>query len=180
MAFALYQDAEVVVMQMDGWTGCRVTKTPQFSYGPWASILAFEGILFLLALYKAVLHLMQLRTHWTRNSVTDVLLRDNMFYFLVIFITYCMTIISWFTLPPIWMQILGSYTITITCTLGSRLILNIRQASYRHQECINTEEIEYQLRVLSGDQDGSTSQPSSQAEGSDIQQAEAGMSNTTR
>ncbi|KDQ50842.1 hypothetical protein JAAARDRAFT_141370, partial [Jaapia argillacea MUCL 33604] len=89
MAFALYQDAEginsplLVVVQMGSWTGCLVTKPPRFSYGTWASILAFEGILFLFALYKTVLHLMRLRAHWTRDNVTDVLLRDNMFYFLV-------------------------------------------------------------------------------------------------
>ncbi|KDQ49464.1 hypothetical protein JAAARDRAFT_42884 [Jaapia argillacea MUCL 33604] len=183
MSFALYEDVEVIAVRMDNLTGCLVIKSPKFAYGTWASILAFEGVLFFLALYKMVLHLSRLQTHWTRDNVTDVLLRDNMFYFLVIFITYCMTIVSWFTLPPILMQILGSYTITVTCTLGSRLILNIRRASYHHQECVDTKEIEYQLHVLPGDQDESTSQPdipsSSQAEGSGVRQVEAGTSGTT-
>ncbi|KDQ58848.1 hypothetical protein JAAARDRAFT_192430 [Jaapia argillacea MUCL 33604] len=35
-----------------------------------------------------------------------------------------------------------------TCTLGCRLILNIREASYRHEQCLNTQEIEFQLRQL--------------------------------
>ncbi|KDQ56065.1 hypothetical protein JAAARDRAFT_319628 [Jaapia argillacea MUCL 33604] len=121
---------------------------PTQSVGTWLSMMAFEGILFFLVLYKTVIHLLRLNYPWRRNGATEVLLRDNILYFLVIFSIYCFTVIAWFTLPIIWIEVLSSLNVTATCTLGCRLLLNIREASYRHEECVNTEEIDFQLREL--------------------------------
>ncbi|KDQ56085.1 hypothetical protein JAAARDRAFT_320184 [Jaapia argillacea MUCL 33604] len=149
LAFGLYQDLQVIPVRVfDTWTGCIVTKMPEYRVGMWLAIMAYEGILFLLALYKTLLHLFRMNHPWTRNSVADVLLRDNLLYFFVIFSNYCLTVVAWFALPLVWVEILGSFNITVTCTLGCRLILNIREVSYRHQKCVNTAEIEYQLREL--------------------------------
>ncbi|KDQ58907.1 hypothetical protein JAAARDRAFT_646826 [Jaapia argillacea MUCL 33604] len=51
------------------------------------------------------------------------------------------------------LQIMGSFSVTMTCTLGSRLILNIRHASRQHRLCLDTQEIEYQLRSLAPNPD---------------------------
>ncbi|KDQ56056.1 hypothetical protein JAAARDRAFT_319422 [Jaapia argillacea MUCL 33604] len=48
----------------------------------------------------------------------------------------------------IWTEILSYLNITATCTLGCRLMLNIREVSYRHEECVNTQEIAFQLKEL--------------------------------
>ncbi|KDQ56081.1 hypothetical protein JAAARDRAFT_320059 [Jaapia argillacea MUCL 33604] len=149
MAFGLYRDLRAAPVRVfEKWTGCIVTNMPEYRVGMWLAIMAYEGILFLLALYKTLLHLLRMNHPWTRNSVADILLRDNILYFFVIFTNYCLTIVAWFALPFVWVEILGTFNITVTCTLGCRLILNIREVSYRHHQCVNTAEIEYQLREL--------------------------------
>ncbi|KDQ56096.1 hypothetical protein JAAARDRAFT_320431 [Jaapia argillacea MUCL 33604] len=146
--FVMYQDVRVIVVKFGIWTNCVVTQMPAHSIGTYVSMMVFEGILFSLVLYKTVVHLLRLSYLWTRNSATEVLLRDNILYFLVIFSIYCLTVIAWFALPIIWVEVLSSLKVTATCTLGCRLLLDIRDAAYRHEECVNTEEIDFQLREL--------------------------------
>ncbi|KDQ56061.1 hypothetical protein JAAARDRAFT_36856, partial [Jaapia argillacea MUCL 33604] len=146
--FALYEYVLVISFKFGPWTTCAATQMPTIAAGTWLATIAFEGILFFFALYKTVIHLLQLNHPWTRSGATEVLLRDNILYFLVIFSIYCLTAIAWFTFAIIWIEILSSLTIMVTCTLGCRLILNIREVSYRHEECINTQEIDFQLREL--------------------------------
>ncbi|KDQ58856.1 hypothetical protein JAAARDRAFT_646349 [Jaapia argillacea MUCL 33604] len=149
--YALYNRAKwVLALNLDVFHNptCDVTHMPPDAVGPWISAMAFEGILFLLVLYKTVVHLLQLNYPLTRNSVTQVLLRDNIFYFVVVFSIYCLTVLAWYTFPIIWIEIFSNLNVAVTCILGSRLILNIRKASYRYEECVNTQEIEFQLREL--------------------------------
>ncbi|KDQ56053.1 hypothetical protein JAAARDRAFT_36849 [Jaapia argillacea MUCL 33604] len=146
--FALYQDVRVIAVKFDIWTTCVVTEMPAYSIGTWLSMMVFEGTLFALVLYKTVVHLLWFNYPWTRNGATEVLLRDNILHFLVIFSIYCFKVIAWFALPIIWVEVLSSLNVTATCTLGCRLLLNIRDASYRHEECVNTEEIDFQMREL--------------------------------
>ncbi|KDQ58832.1 hypothetical protein JAAARDRAFT_192417 [Jaapia argillacea MUCL 33604] len=126
---------------------CVVTNIPKFAWASWVCIMAFEAVLFLLALWKAVVRVMQSKNRWRKGLVADILLRDNLSYFLATSTAYILIAMSMFALPPIWLEIFGSYSTVISCTLGSRLILNIRAASYRHQE-IDTEQIELELQDL--------------------------------
>ncbi|KDQ58849.1 hypothetical protein JAAARDRAFT_646134 [Jaapia argillacea MUCL 33604] len=145
---ASYRDVQLIVIKLDPWTACVPTRMSPDAVGPWISAMAFEGILFFLVLYKTVIHLLRLNHPLTRNSVTEVLLRDNIFYFFVVFSIYCLTVLAWYTFPIIWIEIFSNLNVAATCVLGSRLILNIREASYRYEECVNTQEIEFQLRQL--------------------------------
>ncbi|KDQ58852.1 hypothetical protein JAAARDRAFT_33603 [Jaapia argillacea MUCL 33604] len=144
------QNIQMTLIQLGIWSNCVVTQMPADAVGPWLSAMAFEGILFFLVLYKTVVNLLRLNYPWTRNGVTEVLLRDNIFYFFVVFSLYCLTVIAWYTFPLIWIEIFSNLNVAAICILGSRLILNIREASYRHEECVNTQEIELQLRELVG------------------------------
>ncbi|KDQ56057.1 hypothetical protein JAAARDRAFT_195285 [Jaapia argillacea MUCL 33604] len=170
--FGLYEYVLVISLQFGPWTVCAATQMPTNAAGTWLATIAFEGILFFFAVYKTVIHLLRLNHPWTRSGATEVLLRDNILYFLVIFSIYCLMAIAWNTFPVrcsvttllfslrtkdltlrprrqvIWMEILSSLNIMATCTLGCRLILNIREVSYRHEECVNTQEIDFQLREL--------------------------------
>ncbi|KDQ58917.1 hypothetical protein JAAARDRAFT_33636 [Jaapia argillacea MUCL 33604] len=139
---------EVISQSFPGFTFCLITKLPRFSYAGWACIMAFETLLFSLALYKTIIRLCRTDKWWKGGNVSDVLLRDNILYYFAAFTTYTLVTIALFALPPMWIEVFGSYTGTITCTLGSRLVLNIRKASYRHQECVDTAEIGYQLQEL--------------------------------
>ncbi|KDQ56051.1 hypothetical protein JAAARDRAFT_319207 [Jaapia argillacea MUCL 33604] len=146
--FALYEYVPVISLKFGPWTTCAATQMQANAAGTWISTMAFEGILFFLALYKTVIHLLRLNHPWTRSGATEVLLRDNILYFLIIFSIYCLMVIAWFAFPIMWTEILSSLSFTATCTLGCRLILNIREVSYRHEECVNTQEIDFQLKEL--------------------------------
>ncbi|KDQ56105.1 hypothetical protein JAAARDRAFT_320923 [Jaapia argillacea MUCL 33604] len=154
-AYALYNRAKwvlaltftVFIFQM-ATSLAVLAKYREDVAGTWISMMVFEGILLFLALYKTVLHLLRLNHPWTRNGAVEVLVRDSILYFLVMFSIECLAVIAWFTLPMAWIGILATLGVTATCTLGCRLILNIREVSYRHEQCVNTEEIEFQLRQL--------------------------------
>ncbi|KDQ50835.1 hypothetical protein JAAARDRAFT_548650 [Jaapia argillacea MUCL 33604] len=182
MSFTLYQDTEVSVIRVEGWTVCLLTKVPRLLIGTWLSIMAFEGLLFSLALYKTVLHLREMRTNWTRENITTILLRDNLLYFLIMFTTYAMTVVTSSLIPSILSNIVASFTITLTCIMGSRLILNIRRAAFRHGEWMNTEEIGHQLQALGGDHGSSSRRDTvpSNPEQSVSTYAGLGLSATTR
>ncbi|KDQ58845.1 hypothetical protein JAAARDRAFT_205903 [Jaapia argillacea MUCL 33604] len=149
MVFSLYDitSLRAISQNFDIFDVCVVTHIPRFSCATWICVMAFEAVLFLLALWKVILRVMKTRERWRKGLVADILLRDNLLYFLVASTTYILTAISILALPTIWLEIFGSYSTVISCTLGSRLILNIRGASYRHQE-IDTEHVDYELQNL--------------------------------
>ncbi|KDQ56098.1 hypothetical protein JAAARDRAFT_320551 [Jaapia argillacea MUCL 33604] len=80
---AEYQEVHVIAIKLGIWTNCVVTNFPTDVVGTWISMMGFEGILFFLALYKTVLHLLRLNHPWTRNGAVEVLVRDNILYFLM-------------------------------------------------------------------------------------------------
>ncbi|KDQ56064.1 hypothetical protein JAAARDRAFT_36859, partial [Jaapia argillacea MUCL 33604] len=81
--FAKYQEVHVIAIKLGIWTNCVVTNFPSNVVGTWIAMMVFEGILFFLALYKTLLHLLRLNHPWTRNGAVEVLVRDNILYFLM-------------------------------------------------------------------------------------------------
>ncbi|KDQ52891.1 hypothetical protein JAAARDRAFT_39840 [Jaapia argillacea MUCL 33604] len=142
---------EATASPVPGIQLCTVTKIPTFTYGFWLAIMMFECLLFVLALYQAIGRFLKRRDRWRQQSLIDVLLRDNILYFFLIFQGYAQNA-AVFTLPPMWIEIIGSFSITWTCTMGCRLILNLRDAYDRRDEMMDTEHIDIRLRELSLEQ----------------------------
>ncbi|KDN51731.1 hypothetical protein RSAG8_00279, partial [Rhizoctonia solani AG-8 WAC10335] len=101
----------------------------------WATNLAFESVLFALALFKAYQHLCRrqgLRPEWSGPRILSVLVRDSILYFLFIFVTYIMNLVSWSTGGSGIYQLAIALAISRRASMGSRLLLNVREAYYGH------------------------------------------------
>ncbi|KDQ58900.1 hypothetical protein JAAARDRAFT_192479 [Jaapia argillacea MUCL 33604] len=79
LAFFLSSNANFIVVAapLARRTRCVIQKVPKHVWVTWVCIMAFEAVLFLLALYKAVLHLSRFQYRWRTEIVTEVLLRDS-------------------------------------------------------------------------------------------------------
>ncbi|CAE6520592.1 unnamed protein product [Rhizoctonia solani] len=116
-----------------GFHICTLLGVPQGMYVYWATNLAFETVLFALALYKAYQHVSRrrgLRPSWSGPRILSVLVRDSILYFLVIFVTYIMNLVSWSTGGAGIYQLAIALAISLRASMGSRLLLNVREAYY--------------------------------------------------
>ncbi|CAE6437177.1 unnamed protein product [Rhizoctonia solani] len=114
-----------------GFHICALLGVPQGMYVYWATNLAFETILFSLALVKAYQHVSR-RQGWSGPRILSVLVRDSILYFLVIFVTYIMNLVSWSTGGSGIYQLAIALAIALRASMGSRLLLNVREAYYGH------------------------------------------------
>ncbi|CAE6392243.1 unnamed protein product [Rhizoctonia solani] len=114
-----------------GFHICALLGVPQGMYVYWATNLAFESILFGLAVVKAYQHVSR-RQGWSGPRILSVLVRDSILYFLVIFVTYIMNLVSWSTGGSGIYQLAIALAIALRASMGSRLLLNVREAYYGH------------------------------------------------
>ncbi|CAE6414238.1 hypothetical protein RSOLAG22IIIB_01605 [Rhizoctonia solani] len=118
-----------------GFRICALLGVPQGMYIYWATNLAFESILFGLAIVKAYQHVSRqqgLRASWSGPRILSVLVRDSILYFLVIFVTYVINLVSWSTGGSGIYQLAIALAIALRASMGSRLLLNVREAYYSH------------------------------------------------
>ncbi|KAH7340814.1 hypothetical protein B0J17DRAFT_715995 [Rhizoctonia solani] len=116
-----------------GFHICALIGVPQKMYIYWATNLAFEVVLFVLALIKAYQHVSRrrgLRPSWSGPRILSVLVRDSILYFLVIFVTYIMNLVAWSTRGSGVYQLAIALAIALRASMGSRLLLNVREAYY--------------------------------------------------
>ncbi|CAE7147244.1 unnamed protein product [Rhizoctonia solani] len=120
---------------LPGFRICTLRGIPEGMYIYWATNLTFETVLFALALVKAYQHVSRrrgLRADWSGPRILSVLVRDSILYFLVIFVTYIMNLVSWSTGGTGIYQLAIALAISLRASMGSRLLLNIREAYYGH------------------------------------------------
>lgn len=94
----------------------------------WAPGLVYEPILFLLVLYKA----------WPTKQTIRVPLvtriaRDSLFYFVVIFAGLLLSTIIWAHYPT-WINLVMPWSAALPSILGSRLLLNMREAALHRED----------------------------------------------
>ncbi|CAE6472768.1 unnamed protein product [Rhizoctonia solani] len=130
MSFAKMQATHEPVA---GFHICALIGVPEGMYIYWATNLAFETVLFSLAIIKAYQHVSRqrgLRPSWSGPRILSVLVRDSILYFLVIFVTYIMNLVSWSTGGSGIYQLAIALAIALRASMGSRLLLNVREAYY--------------------------------------------------
>ncbi|KDQ55918.1 hypothetical protein JAAARDRAFT_36689 [Jaapia argillacea MUCL 33604] len=125
-----FSDMQVTVEPAPGVRFCTITSVPTFIFGIWIAFMAFEFVLFSLALYKSAIRLRNVPQGWSGVNLLDVLLRDSILYFFVTFAAYCTNAIVWFALPPGWIEITEAFGLSLTCIMGTHLLLNLRGAYY--------------------------------------------------
>jgi len=89
----------------------------------WIPLLAMEGLLCGLAVYRGV---SLYRLHGTTFRLVEFLVRDSVLYFVIIFVVYFTnTLVFIFAPEPFW-ECTAIFTVAIASTMASRLLLNVR------------------------------------------------------
>jgi len=132
--FGVMAQGTIVVSSMGA---CMFLKVPNLGVAFWIPSLIYEGFLLGLAVIAAYAQLERIgswdiRT-WDMRRLANVVLRDNILYFLTTITLYLATVIMLLKLSPILDNIPDAFTVSLTCILGSRLMLNLREAFYRPQ-----------------------------------------------
>ncbi|KAF8504165.1 hypothetical protein JB92DRAFT_2968625, partial [Gautieria morchelliformis] len=106
--------------------GCYVGPQPPLYFLTWIPALICESILCLLMLYKA----------WTEyknncdSSLLRLIIRDSVLYFLTAFAIFLINCLVWAFAPQIYIQVAIWWSVALPCSLGSRLLLNMRERIY--------------------------------------------------
>jgi len=111
-----------------GQNFCIPLGIPPHFYVFWIPIIAFETVLGALALIRGVqtVNSDQGLLHFGRDLV-NILIRDSVLYFLVIFATYLTNIVVWSTQSEYLTEIPIAFAAAMSCVMGSRIILNLRE-----------------------------------------------------
>ncbi|KAF8526379.1 hypothetical protein JB92DRAFT_2872675, partial [Gautieria morchelliformis] len=107
-------------------TGCHVGPQPPLYFLTWIPLLICESILCFLMLYKA----------WTKyksncdSSLLRLIIRDSVLYFLTVFAIFLINCLVWALASQYYLHVAVCWTIAFPCSLGSRLLLNMRERIY--------------------------------------------------
>ncbi|OBZ79808.1 hypothetical protein A0H81_01303 [Grifola frondosa] len=105
-------------------TGCSYTGTPIYSAFLWVPALLFEPVLFAFAAWKA----WQLHNVSGGTSLIARIVRDSLFYFILVFAELLVSAIIWSHFPE-YINIMMPWSSAIPSFLGSRMLLNMHEAA---------------------------------------------------
>jgi len=120
-----------------GFPFCIPIKVPNYLFSFWIPILAFESILCGMALFRGFQAFRYRHSVFQsgRHLVT-LLLRDSIIYYLIIFVTILTNLLVWSTGQVGLIEIPVGFTVAMSCVMGNRLILNVRQMKRQMEESI--------------------------------------------
>jgi hypothetical protein len=113
-----------------GTTFCVPFGVPDYFFAFWIPIIGFESLLCGLALYRgfqtfrASGSLFQSGRH-----LVAILIRDSVLYFLVMFATYLTNMLVWISATPNLLEVPIAFSVALSCCLGNRMILNVREVN---------------------------------------------------
>jgi len=120
-------------------TGCFYQGLLGFSALFWVPGLVYEPVLLLLVLYKA----WPFRKQAMRSNLIARIARDSLIYFAAIFVELFISTIIW-SLFPTYINIVNPWSAALPSILGSRLLLNMREAvSYQGEANPNSYFLEF-------------------------------------
>jgi len=76
---------------------------------------------------------------WRGVSLLHVILRDNFIFFVIAFVSYIITAVTWLTANPRYFTVPGSFTCAFTTIMGCRLILNLCRVYYHPTDVSTTQ-----------------------------------------
>ncbi|PPR01532.1 hypothetical protein CVT24_001844 [Panaeolus cyanescens] len=111
-----------------GLVGCILVGKRHARFAvTWIAELGFDTAIFLLTLWKTFEHNWRLQGNAT--SLINLILRDGVMYYAIIFVANLVTVLIFMLAPPDIKAINASFSTLITSLMVSRLILNLRSAS---------------------------------------------------
>ncbi|KDR81219.1 hypothetical protein GALMADRAFT_241762 [Galerina marginata CBS 339.88] len=149
-AWILRTDLEslvVAALPILGGKFCVPTKISSFS-SFWIPVLLFDFMLFSLAVIRGVGEYRSKGSSIFRGSrsLMNILIRDSVFYFLVIAITYLTCLQFWLSAPLLVEAPLG-FAPAMSSVLASRVLFNIRRAS-REESSTLSQTIQFKTAEL--------------------------------
>ncbi|KAF9041547.1 hypothetical protein BJ165DRAFT_1406462 [Panaeolus papilionaceus] len=109
---------------------CVPSNVPKNFYTFWIPMLAFECLLCVLALIRGF------QTFRSNGSLfqsgrklVGVLIRDSIFYFLIICATYLTCLLVWIAAPGTLLEVPIGFSLAMSCVLSNRIVLNVRKVS---------------------------------------------------
>ncbi|KAI0811180.1 hypothetical protein BC629DRAFT_1732226 [Irpex lacteus] len=111
-----------------GLVGCILTGNPSSNrvMFTWVAELAFDTLVFFTMLYKTIVLFNRMPRSTRAASILQVLLRDGVVYFAVIFVSNLVTLLIYVLAIPDLKVINASFSTLITTLMVSRLMLNLR------------------------------------------------------
>lgn len=110
---------------------CTPTATWPLYYTLWIPLLSFETLLFGLALFKGYQSLRsEVRTGWSGRCVLNILIRDSIMYFFILFATYLTNMLIWTLGGTLLAEVPVGFASAMPTVMTQRLLLNVRQYSF--------------------------------------------------
>ncbi|KDR86026.1 hypothetical protein GALMADRAFT_235231 [Galerina marginata CBS 339.88] len=107
---------------------CVSPLIPPHFYIFWIPMLAFEFLLCSLAVIRAYeSYSASSNPVFSGQRLFTILIRDSLVYFFAIGITYLTCLVVWILEQNILLEAPIGFSLAISCTLGSRMILNLRE-----------------------------------------------------
>ncbi|PPQ75703.1 hypothetical protein CVT26_001744 [Gymnopilus dilepis] len=126
---------------------CKQDNMPTWTWVNWMPIALFEALVLILSLSLAIKYYNSTKhnptaMHSFRNSLGYILFRDSITFPLINVVICVANIFAWIHPPYLAGQIAFSFAVLAPCIIGSRLILNLREAYYHPfvEECQSPED----------------------------------------
>ncbi|KAG7448381.1 uncharacterized protein BT62DRAFT_889499 [Guyanagaster necrorhizus] len=115
---------------LPGISICALSGIPDYFYAFWIPIIVFESMLCGLALFRGYQMFSSDRPLFSSGRhLVSILIRDSVFYFVVMFATYLTNLLVWTTAPADLLEIPIGFSVTFSCVMSNRIILNVRRAN---------------------------------------------------
>ncbi|KAL4244468.1 hypothetical protein ABKN59_008683 [Abortiporus biennis] len=110
--------------------GCVIVETTSSELhiaGAWDALMAFDIMIFITIVVKTYTQRDVFRREGGRlKNLLQLVFRDGVIYFIVMAVANTANMVTFYTLPPVLKSCLARVTSSISVTLVSRLILNLR------------------------------------------------------
>jgi len=109
---------------------CILQNTWPLSYLYWLPFLAFETVLFSLALIKGVHSYRDKEiafAHGRAVRAMEILLRDSILYFMLIFTVFLVNTLFWVVADGRFGEVPVGFCVAVSSVMSQRLLLNIRE-----------------------------------------------------
>jgi len=117
---------------------CIPMAIPPYIYAFWIPILAFETLLFVLAVLRGIQTYRHTGSTFQSNKrLVGLLIRDSIAYYVVMFATY-LTCLLIFLLKVELLEVPIGFSVALSCVLGNRVILNVRKVNEELKESGNS------------------------------------------
>ncbi|KAK0444566.1 uncharacterized protein EV420DRAFT_1003068 [Desarmillaria tabescens] len=113
-----------------GTSFCAPNGIPDYFYTFWIPTIAFESLLCGLALFRGFQTFSSDGPLFSSGRhLVSILIRDSVFYFVVMFATYLTNLLVWTAAPADLLEIPIGFSVTFSCVMSNRIILNVRRAN---------------------------------------------------